>query len=113
MDKNAIWKWVLLIALVAWSLVLVTPLNEKVKLGLDLQGGTSFVLEIDETELADDSVKDARARALEIIRNRVDSMGVSEPIPDWKRMPAIVRQQIFSGRLFLNSAWCMLVMTNW
>ncbi|MBN1267988.1 MAG: protein translocase subunit SecD, partial [Kiritimatiellae bacterium] len=69
-----------LIGLTAWSMVLVTPLKDKVKLGLDLRGGTSFVLEVDTSELEPDALKDAQARALEIIRNRVDGMGVSEPI---------------------------------
>jgi SecD/SecF fusion protein len=80
MDKNALWKWLLLIVLVCWSLVLVTPVKEKVKLGLDLRGGTSYVLEVDVSELDDDAKRDAQPRALEVLRNRVDSMGVAEPI---------------------------------
>ena len=64
----------------AWSLVLVTPLDDKIKLGLDLRGGTSFVLEVDTTTLEPNALKDAQSRALEVIRNRVDTMGVSEPI---------------------------------
>lgn len=80
MDKHALWKWLVLIGLVAWSMVLVTPLHEKVKLGLDLKGGMSFVLEVDTTTLAPDAISDAQARALEVIRGRVDAMGVSEPI---------------------------------
>ncbi|MFH0953006.1 MAG: protein translocase subunit SecD [Verrucomicrobiota bacterium] len=80
MDKNSIWKWLILILVTAWSIVLVTPLREKVKLGLDLRGGTSFVLEVDTSSLEAPAVKDAQARALEVIRNRVDAMGVSEPI---------------------------------
>ena len=80
MDKNAIWKWLILIMLTAWSMVMVTPLREKIKLGLDLRGGSSFVLEVDTTGLEANALKDAQARALEVIRNRVDAMGVSEPI---------------------------------
>ncbi|MBU1909203.1 MAG: protein translocase subunit SecD, partial [Verrucomicrobia bacterium] len=80
MDKHSLWKWLVLIALVAWSMVLVTPLQKKVKLGLDLRGGMSFVLEVDTTTLAPDTIADAQARALEVIRGRVDAMGVAEPI---------------------------------
>ena len=80
MDKNSVWKWLILILVTAWSVVLVTPLREKVKLGLDLRGGTSFTLEVDTKSLEAPAVKDAQARALEVIRNRVDAMGVSEPI---------------------------------
>ncbi|HPG00681.1 MAG TPA: protein translocase subunit SecD [Kiritimatiellia bacterium] len=80
MDKNAIWKWLILILVTCWSVVVVTPLRDKIKLGLDLRGGTSFVLEVDTTNLDANAIKDSQARALEVIRNRVDSMGVSEPI---------------------------------
>ena len=80
MDKNSIWKWIILIALTAWSISIVTPLNEKIKLGLDLRGGTRYVLQVDKTGLNDDTARDAVPRALEVIRNRVDAMGVSEPV---------------------------------
>jgi SecD/SecF fusion protein len=80
MDKNAWWKWLLLIGLVAWSAVLVTPLSEKVKLGLDLQGGISFLLEVQTEEMDEEAARDAQLRALEVIRNRVDLMGTEEPI---------------------------------
>lgn len=80
MDRHALWKWLLLIGLLAWSMVLVTPISEKVKLGLDLQGGISFLLEVQTEELEADAVQDAQQRALEVIRNRVDLMGTEEPI---------------------------------
>ncbi len=80
MDKHALWKWLLLIGLVSWSMVLVTPVSEKVKLGLDLQGGISFLLEVDTEELEPEAVGEAQMRALEVIRNRVDLMGTEEPI---------------------------------
>ncbi len=80
MDKHAWWKWLLLIGLLAWSIVLVTPISEKVRLGLDLQGGISFLLEVQTEELDEDAIYDARDRALEVIRNRVDLMGTEEPI---------------------------------
>lgn len=77
--KASIWKWLILLVATAWSVALVTPPKEKIKLGLDLQGGTSYTLEIDDSQGLEGSVADARSRALEVIRNRVDSMGVSEP----------------------------------
>ena len=53
-----------------------------IQLGLDLQGGMHLVLELDETEssFTGDEQRDAIDRALEIIRNRVDQFGVSEPL---------------------------------
>ncbi len=57
------------------------PLEEKIKLGLDLQGGMHLVLEVDTAKLPPGSdPSDAVDRALEIIRNRVDKFGVAEPI---------------------------------
>ncbi|MFH0909434.1 MAG: protein translocase subunit SecD [bacterium] len=78
MDKNAIWKWIILIGLVAWSIVTVTPFDKKIKLGIDLAGGSRFVLELDSSELPPDVARDAKERALEVIRNRVDQLGVAE-----------------------------------
>lgn len=80
MKKPSIWKWLILIGLVAWSLAVVLPLEEKVNLGIDLKGGTSFVLQVDTSELTDDEIRDAPERALEVIRNRVDALGGTEPI---------------------------------
>ena len=77
--KASIWKWLILVVATAWSVALVTPPKDKIKLGLDLQGGTSYTLEIDTSQGVEGSVADARDRALEVIRNRVDSMGVAEP----------------------------------
>jgi len=56
----------------------------KIHLGLDLQGGTSFLIRLDPP--ADDKgakkeiTKDMVDQAMEAIRKRVDSLGVSEPI---------------------------------
>lgn len=98
MDKNAIWKWLILAALLIFSMMLVIP-PDKIKLGLDLRGGASFTVEIDEEDLyrqlreeyRDETesgiramlpkkVKAAQEQALEIIRNRVDALGIAEPI---------------------------------
>lgn len=56
-------------------------LDKILKLGLDLQGGMHLVLEVDTAKLPPGSdSSDAVDRALEIIRNRIDKFGVSEPI---------------------------------
>jgi len=78
--KTSIWKWLILAVVTASSVALITPPDEKIKLGLDLQGGTSYTLEIDESKGLEGTVKDAQNRAIKVIRNRVDSMGVAEPI---------------------------------
>ncbi len=98
MNKNAMWKWLTIIALITWSLALVTPFDQKVKLGLDLKGGTSFTVEVDRNEVrkqilegdaklegtaldsaVQEAVKKTQSVALEVIRSRVDGLGIAEP----------------------------------
>lgn len=51
----------------------------KIRLGLDLQGGTSFLIRlIPQTQ--DGITKDLLDQAVEVIRKRVDQFGVSEPV---------------------------------
>ena len=54
--------------------------RKAIKLGLDLKGGLHVVLQVDESQLKEGEMADAVDRALEIIRNRVDQFGVSEPL---------------------------------
>jgi preprotein translocase subunit SecD len=61
------------------ALLLSLPLKEKINLGLDLQGGSHIILECVDTPNAPVD-NDAVNRALEIIRNRIDQLGVSEPV---------------------------------
>jgi SecD/SecF fusion protein len=65
----------------------------KIKLGLDLQGGTSFLVEMDTNYLAHmqdvndtnhvaraPDVSGALSQAIEVLRKRVDAVGVAEPV---------------------------------
>jgi len=53
----------------------------KFRLGLDLQGGTSFLLEMDTNTLArTEDRKVALEHAIEVLRVRVDKLGVAEPL---------------------------------
>ena len=45
--RNNIWKWLVLVLLAAVSVHVTMPVKEKVRLGLDLEGGTSFTLGVD------------------------------------------------------------------
>lgn len=55
-------------------------MSKSLKLGLDLKGGMHLVLEVDDSQLKEEERKDVVDRALEVIRNRVDQFGVSEPV---------------------------------
>lgn len=59
---------------------LVNLEKKAIKLGLDLKGGMHVVLQVDKSKLSPAESKDAVDRALEIIRNRVDQFGVTEPV---------------------------------
>ncbi len=54
----------------------------KVKLGLDLKGGIAITFKVNETDLDPNQVvrDDQLSRAVEILRKRVDGLGVAEPI---------------------------------
>ncbi|NLZ64353.1 MAG: protein translocase subunit SecD [Lentisphaerae bacterium] len=52
----------------------------KLKLGLDLQGGTEFIVGFNKSDLPkDEQAEVVRDRVLEILRNRLDNTGVTEP----------------------------------
>ncbi|HOW65815.1 MAG TPA: protein translocase subunit SecD [Verrucomicrobiota bacterium] len=53
----------------------------KIKLGLDLQGGTSFLVAMDTNKIsADMDHERVLAQAVEVLRKRVDKLGVAEPL---------------------------------
>ena len=98
-SKHAVWKWLILAIVTVFSIYVVTPPREKIRLGLDLQGGVSFTVQIDEAQLREDiaeadpkldadmidakvgdAMKDADDRILEVLRNRIDGLGTSEPL---------------------------------
>ncbi|MDQ1006492.1 SecD/SecF fusion protein [Streptomyces sp. V4I23] len=74
--RTTLWRALIALAVVAVSLgvALTTP----ARLGLDLRGGTRIVLETEDspTVHADAAATD---RALEVLRRRVDGLGVAEP----------------------------------
>ncbi len=53
----------------------------KIHLGLDLQGGSSFLVEMDTSSLTNTSDSQAAlSQAVEVLRRRVDNLGVAEPV---------------------------------
>lgn len=70
---------VLTIFLTAYCVEQVWPPGQKIRLGLDLQGGTSFLIRL-VPQTADGITPDLQSQAVEVIRKRVDQFGVSEPV---------------------------------
>ena len=95
------WKWLVLALIAVVSFYVCNPPKEKVRLGLDLNGGTSFTLGVDTEKLAQSIIAanpaitnqegavDAQIaktlegcddRIIQVIRRRVDAMGTNEPV---------------------------------
>jgi SecD/SecF fusion protein len=68
----------LVMLLVAFSIATIYPPKEKIQLGLDIQGGTSFLIRLMGGDK--DVNKGMLDQAVEVIRKRIDYFGVSEPI---------------------------------
>ena len=86
-SKDGFWHWFILAVLAGLSVWLVT--SNPINLGIDLAGGFSFTLQVDEEtlvannegkELKDSDRKDAQERALEVLRNRIDGSGTKEAV---------------------------------
>ena len=55
--------------------------QKAIRLGLDLQGGIHVVLKVKpDVTASDDEKADAVDRAIQVIRNRIDGLGVAEPV---------------------------------
>jgi len=70
---------VLTLLLLLFCLDSATPPAKKIRLGLDLRGGTSFLLQL-VSQNDQPITADMLQQAVEVIRKRVDKFGVSEPV---------------------------------
>ncbi|MFH9981881.1 protein translocase subunit SecD [Streptomyces sp. NPDC017179] len=71
-------RWRALFALAVIALSVYITATVPVRLGLDLRGGTQIVLETRSTATTK-ADREATDRALEVLRGRVDALGVAEP----------------------------------
>src|SRR5437763_4378705 len=65
---------------VALSIVMIYPPDKKIALGLDIKGGTSFLIKLQQTDTSKEITSSMLDQAVEVIRKRVDYFGASEPI---------------------------------
>lgn len=80
MGKKVRNKLILILAVIAASVYFTFPVQEKINLGLDLKGGMHLILKVETEKLDQNSKADAVLRAIEILRNRIDSLGVGETV---------------------------------
>ncbi len=87
LQLKALISTIVIIGAIIISLLPSIPIN----LGLDLQGGTQIILEAKETPTIK-ADNDAVMGVLEVIRHRIDSLGVTEPLIQRKGSHQIVIQ---------------------
>ena len=99
--RNDVWKWLSLLIIAVFSIYVLFPVKEKMRFGLDLKGGTSFTLGVDTDKLREtiiagnpaltneagaverkiqETLQGADARIVQVVRRRVDGMGMNEPV---------------------------------
>ena len=77
--KTTLCALLLIASIVAagWS---IWPLGSKIHLGLDLQGGVRVLLQLDPTHEVPVVTADVQSQVEQVIQNRVNGLGVSEPV---------------------------------
>src|SRR5690349_5090202 len=80
MNKQFTWKFALVAAITLLCLYYIYPPQEKIRLGLDLKGGTSYLLKMDLSQIDKSGRGQAVRQAVEILERRVNKLGLSEPI---------------------------------
>ncbi|MGH8092938.1 MAG: protein translocase subunit SecD [Chthoniobacterales bacterium] len=70
----------LMLLLVAFSILTIWPPSKKIQLGLDIQGGTSFLIRLMQQQGDRPLTKANLDQAVEVIRKRVDYFGGGEPV---------------------------------
>lgn len=80
MFKKRFSRLILILGLFVGSIILIIPPEKKINLGLDLKGGMHLIYKVDTSHLEPEKRKGASERAVEIIRSRIDELGVKEPV---------------------------------
>ncbi|MCK6485343.1 MAG: protein translocase subunit SecD [Phycisphaerae bacterium] len=75
-DRELWWKICIVAGLITLGFVCVYPLDQTIKLGIDLRGGYSLLYEIDDTGMELAERRDLSQRVMNILKERVDPNGV-------------------------------------
>ncbi len=80
MSQNLRTRLLVILAVVGAAVYFSFPIQKRINLGLDLKGGMHLILRVETEKLSEDAKADAVSRAIEILRNRIDGLGVGEPV---------------------------------
>ncbi len=78
MNKQLTWRFAIIAGITLMSVFAL--FHYGIKLGLDLKGGTSFLLKMDVSQIDSQGRDTAVQQAIDIIRKRIDKFGVAEPV---------------------------------
>ncbi|HNQ50749.1 MAG TPA: protein translocase subunit SecD [Candidatus Omnitrophota bacterium] len=92
MDKKLQFRIALILGICCACAWFAFPLDKRINLGLDLQGGMHLLLKVDTSKISEKAREDAADRAIEVIRNRIDQFGVRETSIQKQGMDEIVVQ---------------------
>src|ERR1700691_3044263 len=81
MDKGLQKRFFIILAVIAGSIASLIPINKRINLGLDLKGGMHLILKVQNDNLPTAQAKeDAVLKSMEVLRNRIDGLGVAETL---------------------------------
>jgi preprotein translocase subunit SecD len=73
-------KGAAVLAVVGLCLYLILPIQQKIKLGLDLQGGVRVLLQLNTSPEIPKITAQVQAQVEQVVQNRINGLGVSEPV---------------------------------
>src|ERR1700733_2120872 len=74
-------RFFIILAVIAGSIASLIPINKRINLGLDLKGGMHLILKVQNDALPTaEAREDAVLKSMEILRNRIDGLGVAETL---------------------------------
>ena len=77
--KNPL-KALVILGIIALCLWQTLPIQKKIHLGLDLQGGVRVLLQLNPNEQVPKITSEVQAEVQQVIDNRINGLGVTEPI---------------------------------
>jgi len=81
MVKNVRNRIFIILAVIIGAIYCTFPVDKHINLGLDLKGGMHLILRVDTSKIAENRKKaDAVDKTIDILRNRIDSLGVGETL---------------------------------
>ena len=78
MNKSLQGRILVILGVIIAAVYFAFPIQKRINLGLDLQGGMHVILKVETEKLEADAKKDAVQRSIEVLRNRLDPSGGGE-----------------------------------